>query len=153
MQLEKTFKRVRDDIDLQFEHEVQLTQSRENVERGLQSLRFLRDDVSRAQGVVETQDKEVSAWLEENEGKDTVDPDTILVEVDALSKQMIKTLAEHYSIEDALYYMDRALSNDEIELAVFLKEVRKLSRKQFMCLALVQKNTRQTARARGVLVQ
>lgn len=52
---------------------------------------------------------------------------------------MIKTLAEHYSIEDALYYMDRALSNDEIELSVFLKEVRKLARKQFMCLALVQK--------------
>ncbi|ETI31249.1 hypothetical protein, variant 5 [Phytophthora nicotianae CJ01A1] len=139
MQLEKIFKRVRDDIDLQFEHEVQLTQSRENVERGLQSLRFLRDDITRAKSVVETQDQEVTAWLEENEGKDTVDPDTILVEGDALSKQMIKTLAEHYAIEDALYYMDRALSNDEMELSVFLKEVRKLSRKQFMCLALVQK--------------
>ncbi|KAG7384610.1 hypothetical protein PHYPSEUDO_002424 [Phytophthora pseudosyringae] len=139
MQLEKNFKRVRDDIDLQFEHEVQLTQSRENVERGLQSLRFLREDIARAQGVVEEQDKEVTAWLEENEGKDTVDPDTILIECDALSKQMIKTLAEHYAIEDALYYMDRALGNDEIELSVFLKEVRKLARKQFMCLALVQK--------------
>ncbi|KAG1710297.1 hypothetical protein DVH05_017301 [Phytophthora capsici] len=139
MQLEKMFKRVRDGIDLQFEHEVQLTQSRENVERGLQSLRFLRDDIARAKGVVEDQDKEVTAWLEENEGKDTVDPDTILVEGDALSKQMIKTLAEHYAIEDALYYMDRALSNDEMELSVFLKEVRKLSRKQFMCVALVQK--------------
>ncbi|ETN16270.1 hypothetical protein PPTG_06448 [Phytophthora nicotianae INRA-310] len=139
MQLEKIFKRVRDDIDLQFEHEVQLTQSRENVERGLQSLRFLRDDITRAKSVVETQDQEVTAWLEEYEGKDTVDPDTILVEGDALSKQMIKTLAEHYAIEDALYYMDRALSNDEMELSVFLKEVRKLSRKQFMCLALVQK--------------
>ncbi|KAF4323803.1 hypothetical protein BBO99_00000984 [Phytophthora kernoviae] len=139
MQLEKTFKRVRDDIDLQFEHEVQLTQSRENVERGLQSLRFLRDDISRARGVVEAQDKEVVAWLEENESKDTVDPDTILIEGDALSKQMIKTLAEHQSIEDALYYMDRALSNDEIELNIFLKEVRKLSRKQFLYLALVQK--------------
>ncbi|KAF1790293.1 Steadiness box (SB) domain [Phytophthora cactorum] len=161
MQLEKTFKRVRDDIDLQFEHEVQLTQSRENVERGVQSLRFLRDDIARAKRVVETQDTEVTTWLEENEGKDTVDTDTILIEGDALSKQyvsvscfdgdmvliyaviwlirMIKTLAEHYAIEDALYYMDRALSNDEMELSVFLKEVRKLSRKQFMCLALEQK--------------
>jgi len=46
---------------------------------------------------------------------------------------MIQTLAEHYAIEDALYYMD------EIELSVFLKEVRKLARKQFLCLALVQK--------------
>ncbi|CAH0479411.1 unnamed protein product [Peronospora belbahrii] len=139
IQLEKIFNRVRDDIDLQFEHAVQLTQSRENVERGLQSLRFLRDDIARAQGILETQDKEITAWLEENEDKDTVDPDTILIEGDILSKQMVKTLAEHHSIEDALYYMDRALSNDEIELSVFLKEVRKLSRKQFMCLALVQK--------------
>ncbi|CAI5724491.1 unnamed protein product [Peronospora destructor] len=139
MQLEKIFKRVRDDIDLQFEHEVQLTQSRENVEQGLQSLRFLRDDIARAQEVVEMQNKEITTWLEENEHKDAVDPDTILVEGDALSKQMVKTLAEYNSIEDALYYMDRALGNDEIELSVFLKEVRKLSRKQFMCLALVQK--------------
>jgi ESCRT-I complex subunit TSG101 len=89
MQLEKVFKRVRDDIDLQFEHEVQLTQSRENVERGLQSLRFLRDDITRAQGVIKTQEDEVSAWLEENEGKDTVDPDAILIEGDALSKQYV----------------------------------------------------------------
>lgn len=89
VQLEKSFKRVRDDIDLQFEHEVQLTQSRENVERGMQSLRFLRDDISRARGVVEAQDKEISRWLEENEGKDTVDPDSILVEGDALSKQYV----------------------------------------------------------------
>ncbi|RLN48995.1 hypothetical protein BBJ28_00017255 [Nothophytophthora sp. Chile5] len=135
MQLEKTFKRVRDDIDLQFEHEVQLTQSRENVERGLQALRFLRDDIARAREVVASQDEEVTAWLEENEGKDTVDPDTILIEGDAL----VKTLAEHHAIEDALYYMDRALSNDEIELSSFLKEVRKLARQQFMCQALVQK--------------
>ncbi|RLN92599.1 hypothetical protein BBJ28_00017182, partial [Nothophytophthora sp. Chile5] len=145
MQLEKTFKRVRDDIDLQFEHEVQLTQSRENVERGLQSLRFLRDDIARAREVVASQDEEVTVWLEENEGKDTVDPDTILIEGDALSKQyvvlcwLVKTLAEHHAIEDALYYMDRALSNDEIELSSFLKEVRKLARQQFMCQALVQK--------------
>ncbi|CAI5735052.1 unnamed protein product [Hyaloperonospora brassicae] len=139
MQLEKTFKRVRDDIDLQFEHEVQLTQSQENVERGLQSLRFLRDDLTRAQGVVKAQDESITVWLEENEDNDTVDPDAILVEGDELSKQIIATLAESYSIDDALYYMDRALSNDEMELSAFLKEVRKLSRKQFMCLALVQK--------------
>ncbi|GMF20040.1 unnamed protein product [Phytophthora lilii] len=98
MQLEKNFKRMRDDIDLQFEHEIQLSQSRENVERGLQSLRFLRDDIARAQSVVEEQDKEISAWLEENEGKDTVDPDTILVEGDALSKQ--------YVILDSVYLSD-----------------------------------------------
>lgn len=58
-----------DDIDLQFEHQLQLTQSRENVERGLQSLEFLRDDLVRAKGIIDTQDQEVGAWLEEHESK------------------------------------------------------------------------------------
>lgn len=52
---------------------------------------------------------------------------------------MVQTLAEHHAIEDALYFLDRALSNDEMELNIFLKEVRKLSRKQFMCTALLRK--------------
>ncbi|TMW67751.1 hypothetical protein Poli38472_007423 [Pythium oligandrum] len=138
-EMDRMFKRIRDDIDLQFEHQLQLTQSRENVERGVQSLEFLRDDIKRAKEIIETQDKEVTAWLEENEAKDTVDPDTILIEGDALSKQLVDTLAKHQAIEDALYFMDRALSNGEIELASFLKEVRKLARQQFMCQALIQK--------------
>lgn len=53
--------------------------------------------------------------------------------------RLVKTMAEHQAIEDALYFLDRALSNGEIDLNVFLKEVRKLSRKQFMCQALAQK--------------
>jgi hypothetical protein len=94
-----------------------------------------------------------------------VDPDTILIEGDGLSKQYVTVLicharfllshvhlcrsprrlldaiSEHQAIEDALYFMDRALSNDEMELVAFLKEVRKLSRQQFMCQALIQKIT------------
>ncbi|KAF1315711.1 Vacuolar sorting protein/ubiquitin receptor vps23, partial [Globisporangium splendens] len=164
-ELERMFKRIRDDIDLQFEHQLQLTQSRENVERGLQLLEFLRDDLVRAKGIIEAQDQEVTTWLEENEAKvraqqrlscrvsktnracaatwmqEYMDPDTILVDGDGLSKQCEHSLflPEYHAIEDALYFMDRALSNGEIELSSFLKEVRKLSRKQFMCQALIQK--------------
>lgn len=183
---------------MQFEHQLQLTQSRENVERGLQSLEFLRDDLVRAKGIIDTQDQEVTTWLEENEAKVGVcfwtpccrtilkvsvcmcfsfNPNTgmygsrhdlggrrwtfeaVRAQLTPLSLslsfiladlakwlwpwtyycRLIKTLAEHNAIEDALYFMDRALSNDEIELSSFLKEVRKLSRKQFMCQALIQK--------------
>ncbi|TYZ57394.1 hypothetical protein PybrP1_008350 [[Pythium] brassicae (nom. inval.)] len=138
-ELERMFKRIRDDIDLQFEHQLQLTQSRETVERGLQALEFLRDDLVRANGIIDAQDEEVGAWLAENEAKEVLDPDSILVESDGLSRQLIKTLAEYNAIEDALYFMDRALSNGEIELGVFLKEVRKLARQQFMCQALIQR--------------
>ncbi|KAJ0401644.1 hypothetical protein ATCC90586_008954 [Pythium insidiosum] len=144
-EMERLFKRVRDDIDVQFEHQLSLTQSKENVERGIQSLEFLRDDLVRANGVIVNQDREVQQWLDENESKDTVDPDSILIEADGLSKQLIKTMAENHAIEDALYFMDRALSNGEMELASFLKEVRKLARQQFMCQALIQKITERQA--------
>ncbi|DAZ99009.1 TPA: hypothetical protein N0F65_011264 [Lagenidium giganteum] len=137
--MEDMNKRIRDDIDMQFEHQLQLTQSKDNVERGIESLRKLRSDLQQAKESMAAQDAETAKWLEDNEAKDTVDPDTILVESDPLSKQMIDALADHQTIEDALYFMDRALSNGEIELSVFLKEVRKLSRKQFMCQAIVVK--------------
>lgn len=51
---------------------------------------------------------------------------------------MFDGMATHQALEDLLYHMDRALSNGEISLDVFLKQVRKLSRKQFMNLALMQ---------------
>lgn len=69
LQLDKVFTRVRDDIDLQYEHELQLKQSQENVERGIRSLQFLRDDLKRAKTTIATQDEEVTQWLEANEGK------------------------------------------------------------------------------------
>ena len=53
--------------------------------------------------------------------------------------RLVDTVAEYQAIEDALYFLDRALSNGSMELASFLKEVRKLSKQQFMCQALVQK--------------
>lgn len=140
-EMEHLFKRVRDDIDVQFEHQLHLTQSKETIERGVQSLEFLRDDLVRAKQIIEAQDAEVQTWLDENEFKDQVDPDSILIEADGLSKQLIKAISEHQSIEDALYFMDRALSNGEMDLVTFLKEVRKLARQQFMCQARIQKIT------------
>ena len=175
MQLEKIFKRVRDDIDLQFEHEIQLTQSRENVEQGLQSLRFLRDDIARAQEIVEMQDNETTAWLEENEHKETVDPDTILVESDALSKQYVTFLRVVTTTQlkpfDALmfaqndqdagraqFYRGRALLHGpcfrqrrDRTVGVFKGSTKTLSEAIHVSGART-KNTRQAARARGVLV-
>ncbi|GLE00182.1 hypothetical protein PINS_up008909 [Pythium insidiosum] len=68
-EMERVFKRVRDDIDVQFEHQLALTQSKETVERGVQSLEFLRDDLARANIVIVSQDQEVQQWLDENESK------------------------------------------------------------------------------------
>lgn len=65
-----------------------------------------------------------------------------------LSHRLLNAYAEEAATEDAIYYMGEALRNGVIDLEVFLKHVRQLSRKQFMLRALMQK-CRQTAGLAG----
>lgn len=58
--------------------------------------------------------------------------------------RLLNAYAEEAATEDAVYYMGEALRNGVIDLEVFLKHIRQLSRKQFMLRALMQK-CRQTA--------
>lgn len=53
--------------------------------------------------------------------------------------RLLNAYAEEAATEDAIYYMGEALRNGVIDLDIFLKQVRQLSRKQFMLRALMQK--------------
>ena len=68
-----------------------------------------------------------------------VDPEALMVPKDVLSKQMLDLSAEIAASEDTMYYLDRALANDSLELSVHLKEIRKLARKQFLAKAHMKK--------------
>lgn len=53
--------------------------------------------------------------------------------------RLLNAYAEEAAIEDVIYYLGEALRTNVIDLEVFLKHVRQLSRKQFMLRALMQK--------------
>lgn len=53
--------------------------------------------------------------------------------------RLLNAYAEEAAIEDAIYYIGEALRNGVLDLEVFLKHVRQLSRKQFMLRAIMQK--------------
>jgi ESCRT-I complex subunit TSG101 len=53
--------------------------------------------------------------------------------------RILNAYAEEAAIEDAIYYLGEALRRGVVDLEVFLKNVRQLSRKQFMLRALMQK--------------
>ncbi|CAN7939871.1 unnamed protein product [Ixodes hexagonus] len=53
--------------------------------------------------------------------------------------RLLNAFAEENATEDAIYYLGEALRKGVIDLDVFLKHVRELSRKQFMLRALMQK--------------
>lgn len=77
-------------------------------------------------------------------GGDEFNVDEAVTTTAPLYKQLLNAYAEEAATEDANYYMGEALRNGVIDLEVFLKHVRQLSRKQFMLRALMQK-CRQTA--------
>jgi len=69
----------------------------------------------------------------------SLDVDKTITAADPCSEKLMDLVSENTAIEDALFTLDRALSHDTIDVATFLREVRKLTRKQFLCIAHTKK--------------
>eukprot|EP01133_Synstelium_polycarpum_P004067 gene4067-4739_t len=91
-------------------------------------------------GVTE-KNEQLEKWLKEHEKEegDDIDIDAHSEPKDPLSKQLLSLVSEDATIEDALYYLDKALHSNRITLEEYLKNVRSLSREQFMIRATVRK--------------
>ncbi|XP_038620736.1 tumor susceptibility gene 101 protein isoform X3 [Tachyglossus aculeatus] len=129
-----------------------LKRTEEDLKKGYQKL---GDMVTRLdQEVVEVdkniellkrKDEELSCALEKMENQsETNDIDEVIVPTAPLYKQILNLYAEENAIEDTIFYLGEALRRGVIDLDVFLKHVRLLSRKQFQLRALMQK-ARKTA--------
>lgn len=103
--------------------------------------RLERDEQELAKSISVLKDKEqeLERALEGLEKVDGIDVDEAVTTTAPLYKQLLNAYAEEAAIEDAVYFMGEALRSGVIDLEVFLKHVRQLSRKQFMLRALMQK--------------
>lgn len=72
----------------------------------------------------------------DNEGGE-IDPDEVYAPTQPLFKQLLNAFAEENAVVDAIYYTGEGLRKGVITLDVFLKNVRELSRRQFMLRALM----------------
>ncbi|XP_015602524.1 tumor susceptibility gene 101 protein isoform X2 [Cephus cinctus] len=78
-------------------------------------------------------EREISK-LSENQ---SIDVDEAVTTIAPLYKQMLNAFAEEAATEDAIYYLAEGLRSSIIDLDAFLKQVRQLSRRQFMLRALM----------------
>ena len=62
----------------------------------------------------------------------TARADLMALPIDTPSAQMLSLSAESASIDDTIYFLDQALVRNTISLDIFMKEVRRLSKRQFM---------------------
>nr|XP_009480397.1 PREDICTED: tumor susceptibility gene 101 protein [Pelecanus crispus] len=95
--------------------------------------------------LLKKKDEELSSALEKMENQsENNDIDEVIIPTAPLYKQILNLYAEENAIEDTIFYLGEALRRGVIDLDVFLKHVRLLSRKQFQLRALMQK-ARKTA--------
>ncbi|XP_030058309.1 tumor susceptibility gene 101 protein [Microcaecilia unicolor] len=102
-------------------------------------------DVDNNIELLKKKDEELAAALEKMENQsEQSDIDEVIIPTAPLYKQILNLYAEENAIEDTIFYLGEALRRGVLDLEVFLKHVRLLSRKQFQLRALMQK-ARKTA--------
>jgi len=123
-----------------------LKKTQEDLQRGqqklddmLQRLEREQNDVERNIRLLQDKDAELKDALGKMENREELSIDDAVQPTAPLYKQLLNTFAEEQATEDAIYYMGEALRKGVIELDVFLKQVRELSRKQFMLRMLIHK--------------
>lgn len=143
---DKLKRRIQEKVN-QYQAEIQtLKRTQQELNEGQSKIndivgRLERDEQELAKSISVLKDKEqeLERALEGLEKVDGIDVDEAVTTTAPLYKQLLNAYAEEAAIEDAVYFMGEALRSGVIDLEVFLKHVRQLSRKQFMLRALMQK--------------
>eukprot|EP00192_Tetraselmis_astigmatica_P003535 CAMPEP_0117683480 /NCGR_PEP_ID=MMETSP0804-20121206/20424_1 /TAXON_ID=1074897 /ORGANISM="Tetraselmis astigmatica, Strain CCMP880" /LENGTH=544 /DNA_ID=CAMNT_0005494079 /DNA_START=172 /DNA_END=1804 /DNA_ORIENTATION=- len=115
---------------------------------GLKAMEAEREALERNVAAMSSKTAELDGWLAKHEGKakeagdsafSTEDLEAAIVPADNLSKHALKAAAEDTAIEDTLYSLERGLQAGIVDAEAYLKQVRKLCRKQFFPRALGHK--------------
>ncbi|KAI7814814.1 tumor susceptibility gene 101 protein [Triplophysa rosa] len=132
--------RAQAELDALKRTEEDLKKGHQKLEEMVTKLDLEMADVDKNIDLLKCKDEEMTAALEkmENQSEDN-DIDDVISPTAPLYKQILNLYAEENAIEDTIFYLGEALRRNVIDLDVFLKHVRLLSRKQFQLRALMQK--------------
>ncbi|XP_033212082.1 tumor susceptibility gene 101 protein isoform X2 [Belonocnema kinseyi] len=87
--------------------------------------------------ILEDKESELEKEISKLSDNQAIDVDEAVTPIAPLYKQMLNAFAEEAATEDAIYYLAEGLRSSIIDLDAFLKQVRQLSRRQFMLRALM----------------
>ncbi|CAG0891881.1 unnamed protein product [Darwinula stevensoni] len=89
--------------------------------------------------MLKEKEEELDGILGKSEKQEEIDVDEAVTPTTPLYRQLFNLYAEENATQDAIYYLGEARRRGIIDIEVFLKHVRSLSRQQFRCRALMQK--------------
>jgi ESCRT-I complex subunit TSG101 len=130
------------ELAAEFQNEKYLEASKQEAEEHIEIMKKMIEEMNQSLQQIEDQKVALQKWTEEQEQKAQPAPEDHLQAYDDLSNQIVRLNGEINAIDDALYFLERALvssQNKSIDLNGFLREVRNLARQQFMCRAHLAK--------------
>lgn len=96
---------------------------------------------------------ELQSFVEAEARRGELDPDKVLESLHAHKRQVLDCVAEEMACDELLTAFDELLGQKKINLDDFMREVRDVSRRQFMCKIIRQKATRVIADAEQAAVE
>lgn len=110
----------------------------DELRKGLKEMQDEKELLEQQLQIVSMNGDILEGWLRENEGKlggsdvNSVDVDEAFEAGDSLSKQMMDCTASDMALEDAIYSLDKAVQEGAVPFDLYLRNVRLLSREQFL---------------------
>ncbi|XP_056015299.1 tumor susceptibility gene 101 protein-like isoform X2 [Ostrea edulis] len=137
--LREMFEQAQAEMNVLHKTQTDLLKGKEKLETMVRNLENEKGEIENNIKLLQDKDQEVKEVLRKLDSQDKLDIDEAIITTTPLYRQLLNSFAEEQAIEDAIYYLGEALRKDVIDMDVFLKQVRELSRKQFFLRALIQK--------------
>ncbi|VDN19406.1 unnamed protein product [Gongylonema pulchrum] len=142
----KVRQRLREKLGTVHAELASIRQTYTDLRAGQQKLRSVLDELAEEQkrmkdALVLLQEKkaEISSLLALSSSEKSVEIDQVIDACTPLHRQLLRCYVYDCAIDDAIYFLGQALSRGRISLTNYLKEVRQLSRQQFIHRATLQK--------------
>ncbi|VDN04696.1 unnamed protein product [Thelazia callipaeda] len=123
-----------------------IRQTHLDLRLGQKKLRQIVDDLAQKQKNMEDilviykkKKDEISSLLSMSSSDKNIEIDQVIDACTPLHKQLLRCYVHDCAIDDAIYFLGQSLTRGRISLANYLKEVRQLSRQQFIYRATLQK--------------
>jgi len=144
-EIQNLFKSLKDDLRITLKNQKQLEDGTREIEALIKEGKDRKLQLITVKDNIEKEIEKLEVWLtavkneQQSETNETDESnnrqctaDLIALPADTHSAQMLALSAENAAIDDCIYFLDRALVRGSIGLDVFLKEVRRLSKRQFL---------------------
>ncbi|XP_044760333.1 tumor susceptibility gene 101 protein [Coccinella septempunctata] len=137
--MKELFQQNQAELDTLRRTQDELKQGKAKLDVILSKLDKEQNDLDKNITLLKDKEEELDKAIERVSNEEPIDVDEAVTTTAPLYKQLLNAFAEEAALEDAIYYMGEALRCGVVDLDVFLRQVRTLSRKQFILRALMQK--------------